>query len=542
MNTEIQSENRRKLLAGTLIVFFVLAMVIIGIAIPSYLVTWYEYQPATAGLSKSSYSGITYHDLGAQNRGDPHYASPSEGELTYLCIPIQFSDYPFEERDLERLNTLFNGTSEDTGYWESVSSYYNKASYGKMKLTVEVADVYRANYTSVSFAEASSATSRSNLMCRNAVENYLSKASDIGKFDADSNGYFDGIYLIYSCPDFAAAAKQEGSYATQNPDKDYSSFYWACTAWYNSINSGGLKANAYVWASIDFMYKGTSYPNVDAHTFIHETGHLLGLPDYYNDGSREPNKYGTYATYSPSGALQMMDHNIGDFDAWTKYSLGWSEPYVLDSSVSLPVTYELTQNDTSGDVLLIPDKGSSFNGNAFGEYLAVELYSPTGLNALDSANKYCLTYAKMYENVGVRITHVDARLKNFSGRSAKSYASPTREELASSSESNYYDVAANNLLSLTNAELGFWFNNLIESEGHNTLTTENASATNVSLFIGNELRGNFSMSTHGDFFKKKDENGKALFNNGNEFGYKIRVNGIKNENGVYKASITISED
>lgn len=537
-----EQSTKGKYLAASLIVFFSLAVGAISVVLPNTLTTWYEYESATSGLTKSSLSNITYHDLCSQDRGTPRYASPSTGEVTYLCIPVELSDYPFETGVLERLDALFNGTSEDTGYWESVSSYYEKASFGKMKIKVEIADVYKAEYTAAALADTTSPTSRTNLMCRNAIEQYLANTSEISKFDADSNGYFDGIYLIYSCPDFSSAINQVGSYARENPSKDYSSFYWAFTAWYNGYHAGRLRANAYVWASYDFMFKGTSYPNVDAHTFIHETGHLLGLPDYYNNGSDEPEKYGKYATYAPSGALQMMDHNLGDFDGWTKYSLGWSEPYVLDVSATLPVTYELNQVDISGEMLLIPDKTSSFNGNAFGEYMAVELYAPRGLNQLDSRSKYQGSYPKMYDDAGVRIYHMDSRLKNFSGRSAKSYASPTLEELKQSSESSYYDVAANNLISETNAQYGFWLNHLMESEGALTFTSINSYATNKTLFIGNELRGNFSMASHNEFFRNADDNGKALLNNGNEFGYKIRVNGIKAENGNYKASITISED
>ena len=58
---------------------------------------------------------------------------------------------------------------------------------------------------------------------------------------------------------------------------------------------------------------------LDTHTYIHETGHFLGLNDYYSDTP----------TYSPIGKHDMMDANVGDHNSYSKMLLGWTKPYLV---------------------------------------------------------------------------------------------------------------------------------------------------------------------------------------------------------------------
>ena len=57
------------------------------------------------------------------------------------------------------------------------------------------------------------------------------------------------------------------------------------------------------------------------YTAIHETGHQLGLTDYY------ANSY-----TSGTNAAVMMDRNEGDEDCFSKMLLGWISPQVVTSS------------------------------------------------------------------------------------------------------------------------------------------------------------------------------------------------------------------
>lgn len=85
------------------------------------------------------------------------------------------------------------------------------------------------------------------------------------------------------------------------------------------------KVGTFSWGSYFFMTEG-NYQSLltgflpDAHTYIHETGHILGLEDYYSyANSKENPEY-------PVGGLDMMDYNIGDHMAFSKYLLNWISP------------------------------------------------------------------------------------------------------------------------------------------------------------------------------------------------------------------------
>lgn len=99
--------------------------------------------------------------------------------------------------------------------------------------------------------------------------------------------------------------------------KAYSSDdFWAFTYWdiNNPDASSGYDvenpmAVPYCSASYKFLENGGYNGKPDSHTMIHETGHLMGIEDYY-----------TYdkGGWGPAGGGDMMDQNVGDHDAFTK--------------------------------------------------------------------------------------------------------------------------------------------------------------------------------------------------------------------------------
>ncbi len=527
--------------------------------------TSYNYVESTTSLSKKGKTSFSYYDLDQQSANNVQRALPSSGELKLLCFPIEFSDYPFLASTIKDLGTLFNGTSAETGYWESLSSFYEKSSFGNAKISVTVASPYKTGLTADGFLEAKTSSSRSTDVLKNAFANYKEKTGDDGaSFDSDKDGYIDAVYLIYSCPDFQRAKKWNSSYYVNytGTASVLSDNFWAYTTWAGGTpNLSSPVPNAYSWISYDFMYGAVASPKVDAHTFIHETGHLFGLGDYYNydtpsvsDDSSSTSD--DYKYYSPMGALDMMDYNILDHDIWSKYALGWVSPYVIDSSLSYPLTIEINEAETSGDFLLIPDASSPFNGSAFGEYLTVELYTPDHLNALDSKAGvypnygYLDAYPRGFFIPGIKIAHVDSRLVHVVNESSASFVTAvTSSQLAAATSSSFYKVAASNTPSRSVANKGYRLTHLLEANGVNTF--QNAErptlkktycANNGTLFQGDSDRGNFNMSKFSSFFENQAaNNGYALFNDGEAFGYALKINGIKeNSDETYEASLTIS--
>lgn len=79
-----------------------------------------QYDPAKVDKSTLREQMKRYFE---KERIDNPLPIPSTGAYNLLVIPVQFSDKPISDEQMDRLGKAFNGTSADTG-WESVNSYY----------------------------------------------------------------------------------------------------------------------------------------------------------------------------------------------------------------------------------------------------------------------------------------------------------------------------------------------------------------------------------------------------------------------------------
>ena len=364
--------------------------------------------------------GFNYSAL--ENSCLSNLSFPTSGDINVLVIPVEIKDFPFASSIYgssyrEKIDAVFNGNSEsETGYWESVSSYYKKASLNKLNFTFDITDTYECGSTTEELA--ANGIYASLYEGRKAIKSYKDKygGASLQKYDNDNDGYIDGVWLVYSAPDY-------GSYPYEYLGSD---LFWAfCTDDVEngaSISSPNL--HSFGWASISFMNTNDDPNKVDSHTFIHETGHLLGLPDYYSydvDGG----------ILGAQGGLAMMDLNIGDQDAFSKMALGWADPYYPDEDCVVTIK----SNGESGDCILLAD---SWNGTAFDEYVLLDLVTPTYLNELDSSEVYP-DRPLFYSQPGIRAYHIDSRLGEFKYYfSNESFGSEGIREYKNKGQSDYY--------------------------------------------------------------------------------------------------------
>jgi hypothetical protein len=83
----------------------------------------------------------------------------------------------------------------------------------------------------------------------------------------------------------------------------------------------------------------------------------------------------------------MMDMNVTDHDAFSKLSLNWVKPYVVTGDS------KITHQSGRKQWRLHPhssQKEAPGMAPAFDEYMLLELYTPTGLNQLDSGHQIFL--------------------------------------------------------------------------------------------------------------------------------------------------------
>lgn len=339
--------------------------------------------------------------------GAPHVDShPDSGiKQKLLVAPISFKSDSSDPKWIEptdalltKINKTFTASDEELATLSgssitSVQSFYNQSSFGKGAFDVVVLPCW-VEYEGTA-KEFESSTSQAGVGMSSYVRSwYLAEYAKEGhgalgadwnyewsEFDTDKDGYVDLLWQVYAYP-----------YSNNS-----TSFWWAYVTYTgNQPNKSTPEVMTLAWASTSFMADFNGY---DPHTFIHETGHTLGVNDFYDYNN----------TWKPMGSIDYMDQNLGDHGAYTKFMYGWINPWVVrEEDLSGGKTAEITlrAQTKSGDALVLasPD----YNGTAFDEYLMLELVGPYGLAERDYKAGYSNTSG--YTIPGIRITHVDARM------------------------------------------------------------------------------------------------------------------------------------
>jgi len=431
------------------------------------------------------------------------YSLGSTGVQKMLVIPVYFTDYALNASQQDawwaKINATFFGATEDTG-WESVQSFYSKSSYGNLDLTGVVTPFYDAGVTTTTFANwdlgrdptLSSYYDPTWTLLERAVDWYKGvTGTTLSEYDANSDGYLDAVWLVYSNP-----YSYGSTYGDARDDIFWAYRYWDYDNYYPENITAYPATMSYAWASVEFMSEGygADLNQVDAHTFIHETGHLLGLDDYYTYDSSD---------YGAAGGLDMMDYNILDHNAYSKYLLEWTSPYYVNNTKA-STTITLNPFESSGEFILI---NNGWNGSPYDEYLLLEFYTPTGLNQKDSQAAYA-NGARGFTIPGIKIYHVDSRLGkyNFSGV----FTSFTDTLNVGSS---YYPYIAMSNTSYYSEDPDYKLLHLIDKGGD--VYFNSGIADNGSLFVQGNV---FSPATYANMFINS-----GRFNDLSLIGYQITV-------------------
>jgi hypothetical protein len=196
---------------------------------------------------------------------------------------------------------------------------------------------------------------------------------DFSRYDNDGDGRIDYFVVIFAGP----------------PD-DWVDFWWAYyQPW--SDDSYVVDGKRFSW----YSFQGEGPSPYSPRVVIHETGHALGLPDYYDYD--EP--AGTAGEGPPGGlgGLDMMDHNSGDHNCFSKFLLGWIAPRILSQGSN---QVSLRPSDAAADAALLMHGEPPFD--PYGEYFLVQNRRRQGNDSDLPAD-------------GLMIWHVDARLHELGG-------------------------------------------------------------------------------------------------------------------------------
>ncbi len=354
---------------------------------------YYSPDEVTLGADNTDYAA------GTQSRN----LTPAKGKVPLLVVPVVL---PGDEANATDANwnliqRSFFGDDDDV-YYESLRSYYYKSSYGQLLFEGVTADYfYPGQDGSLGLASSYAIGPKASVVrsIAKAIPSWLTTTYpnfSLDDYDSDDDGCLDTVWMVY----LHAA--------------DHDKNFWAYTSW--GGNDAGTKESPSVstfgWMSYDFC-RGLGISSVDkngdAHTAIHETGHMMGLSDYY------PTSKDTDSYYNAVGTYDMMSSNFLDHNPYSKLLLGWIKPYIVYGSCSIDLISSQNQNAA----IVIPYDGKTYQKdsdghilfNPFDEYLILDLYTPKNLNH----NNYSPYGASYVNATGGRLYHVDSRLFRYGG-------------------------------------------------------------------------------------------------------------------------------
>ena len=324
---------------------------------------------------------------------------PSKGTVRVPVFLVDFADAPHlsSQTPGDIQSKMFGAGNANLYPVESLRNYYQRSSNNQLTIQGDVYGWYRSPYTRAQYQQAAVdyeeqyaslygegigvPLARSQLIC-DVIEAYDSQV-DFSRYDNNNDGVLDAVYVKW--------AGIEG---------EWDSLWWACqgtNAWVYSVD--GKEVGEYVssWYSSEEEDLDSTYPLYSPRTDIHETGHLLGLPDYY-DYDR---------TVGPDGGVggwDMMDSNWGDHNVFSKYLLGWLTPTLITQGGQV---LDLQPSSISRNAVLIMP-GTSLN--TFSEFFMAEYRAPGTGN--DPSTIYTIPSwnSVPFTTKGLFLWHVDARL------------------------------------------------------------------------------------------------------------------------------------
>ena len=330
--------------------------------------------------------------------------SPSYGNVKFLVVPVWFTDSNHyidssKKEDVRMdINNSFFGDNDTVG-WRSVRGFYEEESFGNLHLSGKVSKWFDLGLSTSTVA--SSGNTRS--IAEDALNWYKTEYPEdaLTNYDYDKDGVIDGLILIYAAPTSGST-------------------FWAYCSLSYTVRAGfdeEPNLGTFMWASFAFMYGyynisertgisgvspsgDTRYCEIDTHTYIHETGHLLGADDYYDYADNRR---------CPAGGFSMQDYDWGRHDPFSTMCYGWTDPIIPDRDCIITIA-PFTE---SGDVVLLTPQWNRYD-SPFDEYILLEYFTPTGVNEFDA---YYGHQGISINKSGVRIWHVDARLAYSAGTS-----------------------------------------------------------------------------------------------------------------------------
>jgi len=277
------------------------------------------------------------------------------GTQKILSLAIEFTDVGHSSSNsIPTLQNRLTGSN-------SMKSYFDEVSYDNITVDGTAYGWYEASESMAYYGAPEGGGSDSRSFYKLVREAVLAAnpTVDFSKYDTDGDRIIDGIALVHAGPDEATGGGSDAIWSKQ------------------SVYPGTLRVDG-VYVGYYFTVSEQSPVGV----YVHEFGHMLGLPDLY-DTDYSSTGVGVWDLMG-SGAWNNWGRTPGQLSAWSKTYLGWVTPTTISNFVE---GYEIRYVSGYPDVIKLPTTTSQ-------EYFLLE-------------NRYRAGYDRYLPGDGLLIWHID---------------------------------------------------------------------------------------------------------------------------------------
>jgi M6 family metalloprotease-like protein len=287
---------------------------------------------------------------------------PTTGDVRILTILIEFQDHAAVNTRNDIDDGLFGAGDPALSPYESLAAYYARASYNQLDLSNgNTLDWYQTAYDRTTIDQ--STTGRESLI-KEVLDYHENQGHDFSQYDADGDGAVDYLVVIYAGP----------------PD-GWGTFWWG---YYTKFLDTAYTLDGKTLGNYSWQWE--TVPAFNPRIVIHETGHALGVPDYYDYDD-------TVGPVGGLGGLDMMDANRGDHNCFSKFMLDWLVPYLVSGGTHF-ITLQASGDSPSSCVAIWP---GITNDDLFSEFFLVQ-------------NRHRVENDAGLPGDGMLIWHIDATL------------------------------------------------------------------------------------------------------------------------------------
>ncbi|MCK4969511.1 MAG: M6 family metalloprotease domain-containing protein, partial [Thermoplasmata archaeon] len=278
---------------------------------------WYEGDLETEGRGYE-FADVPTNELVTSNPAP----MATTGTQKILSLAIEFTDVTHSSSNsITTLQNRLTGTS-------SMKTYYEEVSYDNITIDGTAHGWYEAPETMAYYGapEGGSSDSRSFYKLVREAVLAANPTVDFSKYDTNGDRIIDGICLVHAGPDEATTGIDDAIWSKQ------------------SVYPGTLRVDG-VYVGYYFTVSEQSPIGV----YVHEFGHMLGLPDLY-DTDYSSTGVGVWDVMG-SGAWNNRGHTPGHLSAWCKVYLGWVTPTTISNYVE---GHEIRYMSGYPDVIKLP--------------------------------------------------------------------------------------------------------------------------------------------------------------------------------------------